>query len=162
MDIKILEAGDGGDMSINGNDLAVVFGVENMPYIGMFGGASWFGNDLLLQDTDLIFSSETEQLLINTALNSAGRVEIEAAIKRDLQFLINDVEGTELIVQTQITSDNRIEIRVNFGGTTFYMLWNPSQQAGLSAPHAPTETYYVTEDGVDYYVTEDLADIYIY
>jgi hypothetical protein len=63
MDLAIIETGNGGDLQLVGNDLAMVNGIENMPYLGMFGGNieestvnkveklqsfDWWGNNLLM------------------------------------------------------------------------------------------------------------------
>jgi hypothetical protein len=128
MDVELTEYGNGGDLRILGNDVVVNYGVENMPYIAMFGGAKWWGNELLLQDLDLQFLSETNALLLTTPLSSQGRQLIDAAVRRDLQFLVNDVPNTVLITETIITDDNRLSIYVNFGGAQFYALWNPDTQ----------------------------------
>ena len=37
-DLQIIENGDGGDAVLNGNDLSIIDGFQNMPYLGMFGG----------------------------------------------------------------------------------------------------------------------------
>ncbi len=103
-DLAVIEAnGNGGDLQLVGNDLALVFGVENMPYLGMFGGNveestvnnvvrlqsfDWWGNNLLMPNNQSIqFNSVVERTLNNTPLTSAGRVIIENAIKTDLAFL---------------------------------------------------------------------------
>ncbi len=127
MDLQLTEQDSGGDLTLSGNDLAVVYGVENMPYIGTFGGADWWGNDLLFPaDSDFQFTSETEAILLTVPLNSEGRATVEAAIKRDLQFLLNDVQGTELNVSVRIADDNVLVIGVTFGGANFSLKWNPA------------------------------------
>lgn len=141
-DIQVLEQGNGGEISILGNDLVGVSGVENMPYLAMFGGdANYWGNDLLFADNESFrFTSETETLLKSVSLTSGNRILIEEAIKRDLQFLLDNVPDTVLTVQTQIISDNKLLINVDFGGIPFSMLWNPTAAAVLPAPHAPMPT----------------------
>lgn len=140
MDVTLIETGNGGDLVLSGNDLSIVDGISNMPYIAMFGGSNFWGNDLLFDNDDLRFSAETENILLTVPLNSQGRSTIEAAIKRDLQFLLNDVPNTELIVTCRIVSDNRLEIFVKFGGTEFNLLWNPQNQSlvntAITAPSA--------------------------
>jgi hypothetical protein len=83
---------------------------------------------LLLQQPDLQFLSETNALLLTTPLSSQGRELIDAAVKRDLQFLIDDVPNTKLVTETRITDDNRLSIYINFGGAEFYALWEPDTQ----------------------------------
>lgn len=130
MDLQLTEQDSGGDLTLSGNDLAVVYGVENMPYIGTFSGADWWGNDLLFPaDSDFQFTSETEAILLTVPLNSEGRSTVEAAIKRDLQFLLNDVQGTELNVTVRIADDNVLVIGVTFGGANFSLKWNPAMAA---------------------------------
>jgi len=157
MDIQVLETGNGGDIFLKGNDLVAVTGVENMPYLGTFGGdANWWGNDLLFSENETFqFTSETNVLLNNVALTSGNRLLIEEAIKRDLQFLVDNVPNTVLTVRTQIISDNRLLIDVNFGGTNFYMLWNPTEQAAKVVPYSnPTPILIWTTMINSYAITE--------
>src|SRR5690606_6946193 len=89
-DVAIGEAeGNGGDIKLLGNDLAVIYSHENQVYLALFGGnveqstpaqettettEDWWGNNLLFGgDAAKQFNSETERALNNTALNSAGR-----------------------------------------------------------------------------------------
>lgn len=103
MDVAILETGNGGDIQLIGNDLAMQGSWGNMPYFGLFGGNKgavtkqrlpneesndWWANDLLFQnDTSVQFNSLTEKKLETIALTSAGRVELEETIKEDLLFM---------------------------------------------------------------------------
>jgi hypothetical protein len=117
-DLAILESLDGGELQQVGNDLAIVTGNENQPYLAMFGGnadkSQWWGNNLIFPDLpNRQFNSLTEYALNNTPLTSAGRATIENAIKKDLLFLKPSV------VQVSIISDNHISalIRGDFGET---------------------------------------------
>jgi hypothetical protein len=125
MDIRITEQNNGGDMTLNNNDIAVVYGVENMPYLSMFGGPDFWGNDLLLQEKFRAFLARTEQVMLSAALNSQGRATIEEAAKQDLQFLLEIVPNSTLTVQTRITDDNRLEMLITFNGQEINLLWNP-------------------------------------
>lgn len=138
MDIQILESGNGGEIAISGNDLVAVTGVENQPYLGCFGGDdNWWGNELLFNANETYkFLSETEALLTQVALTSANRLLIEAAIKRDLQFLLDNVPNSTLTVRTQIQSDNRLLMNVDFSGYEFSLLWNPNSQAAKIVPYS--------------------------
>jgi hypothetical protein len=126
-DLSIIETGNGGDLQLNGNDLAVVFGIENMPYLGMFGGnveqsttteklsdaKDWWGNDLLMKSNPSIqFNSVVERTLNNTGLTSSGRVTIEEAIKKDLEFL---APQADIKVTVTITATDRIDINIRIG-----------------------------------------------
>lgn len=121
-DLAILETGNGGDVTMNGNDLAVFEQDENEIYLRMFGGNieadtkvnrlpgekdnSFWGNKLLFNnDPTISFNSLTERALNNTPLTSAGRALIENAIKKDLS-------GLNTTVSVQIVSTDRINVTV--------------------------------------------------
>jgi hypothetical protein len=124
-DLAIVETGSGGDIQILGNDLAVVTGIENMAYLGMFGGnieqstvdnvtnefsKDWWGNNLLMKsDPSIQMNSTVERTLNNTPLTSSGRLTIENAIKYDLIFL-EKVIGTKIEVSVFIISDDRVDV----------------------------------------------------
>ncbi len=117
-DISIVETGNGGDIEHNGNDFVLVDDIRNMPYLGMFGGNvipdpetaeeekqnfDFWGNELLMPADPLIqMVSITEKIMNTTALTSAGRLKIENAIKKDLEFLspVAKIEVTVTIVST--------------------------------------------------------------
>lgn len=126
-DLAVIEAnGNGGDLQLVGNDLAIVYGLENMPYLGMFGGNleestinnvvrlqsfDWWGNNLLMPNNQSIqFNSIVERTLNNTALTSAGRVIIENAIKTDLAFLSSVATITVSVI---IVSTDRINVSLS-------------------------------------------------
>lgn len=120
-DLLIYETGMGGDLLLRGNDLVGVAGYENAPYLAMFGGSDWCGNFLIPNNP---FNSQTETVLRNVNLNSAGRVAVEEAIKADLSFL-NDIPGTKWSVSTTIAGNNRLEINISINGKQFNYVWNP-------------------------------------
>lgn len=135
MDIRITEQNNGGDMTLNNNDIAVVYGVENMPYLSMFGGPDFWGNDLLLQEKFRAFLATTEQTMLSVALNSQGRAVIEEAARQDLQFLLEIVPNSTLTVQTRITDDNRLEMLITFNGQEINLLWNPQSATLVDTSH---------------------------
>lgn len=124
IDLAIIETGNGGDLQLVGNDLAVVTGVENMPYLGMFGGNVeavttnriqdaqsfdyWQNNLFMPNNQSVQFNSIVEKTLNTTPLTSAGRVIIENAIKKDLEFLTS--AGALLEVTVTIVSTDRINV----------------------------------------------------
>ena len=130
IDLLLVEYGTGADLVFDGNDLVACTGLENQPYLGMFsddGSGDYWGNALLLAGgVDNEFISHTEAALRKYALNSSGRLRIDAAINADLQFLTNDVPGTTVNVNSVIASDNRLNVTINFNGQTFLMEWNPN------------------------------------
>ena len=124
MDVKVIETGNGGDLTKNGNDLAMVFSFENMVYLALFGGNKaavtpqkrisseqafdyWANSLLFPEDTGLQFNSITEKTLETTALTSVGRLTIEDAVKSDLEFM---AAFAEVSVSSQIVSSDRIDI----------------------------------------------------
>lgn len=134
VDVQIIENLNGGDAQLSGNDFAICYGIENMVYLAMFGGnpgyptlkrkpgemaGDWWGNLLLMGDTPTQqANSYTEAALNNVSLTSAGRVLIEDAIKKDLDFMKSF--GT-LSVDVSIVSDDRIKVIIKIiekiGGT---------------------------------------------
>lgn len=141
MDIQLTENGNGGAFTLNINDLSVVYGVENMPYLAMFGGSDWWGNTLLFPNNpSRRFLSETQAVMLSTALNSSGRLAIENAIKRDLSFLLDMFPDATLIVETKIVSDDRLSIFISFNGQEISLLWNPQSRILVDVGTCPIIT----------------------
>jgi phage gp46-like protein len=127
-DIALYETSDGGDLFISNNDLGSTETLIHQIYISLFGGNveastkgnelssekryDWWGNSLIFGDRqEKQFNSETERVLNNTVLNSAGRLEIEQSVKNDLKFLQNVVD---MKINIQIVNQNRVNILVQF------------------------------------------------
>lgn len=122
MDLLIKETMNGGDSQLQAGDLVLTYGIETAMYVAMFGGnpghstntrqlekenLDWFGNSLLFPNSPLIqINSETEYVLRTVALNSSGRIDIENAIKRDLDFI---KAFGKLSVSVSIVSDDFIK-----------------------------------------------------
>lgn len=124
MDLRLIETGNGGDLIRIINDLNVINGLSNYPYIALFGGNvaqstpqfrevgeesfDWFGNVFL--DKTIQFNSATERTLNEVALNSSGRVQIEDAIKEDLEFFrkFGDIK-----VSTSIVATDKLKINIS-------------------------------------------------
>jgi hypothetical protein len=124
-DIELYEGGNGGELRLNGNDLNWVDGISNMPYMSCFGGNDWWGNDLLDEGRGIRFTAETEDIINSTPLSSNGRLKIEQAIIRDLQYLKAEFPTEKLIVSVSIVSEKRIDITVNLAGKEMFLVWNP-------------------------------------
>jgi hypothetical protein len=120
-DILIYETGNGGDLLLRGNDMATVTGLENSPYLALFGGSNWWGNYL----TDNKFLSLTEDTLLDVALTSSGRKKIEDAILKDLEYL-NNIDA-EYSVSVTIAGANRVSMEININGDLFMMQWSPDE-----------------------------------
>ena len=125
VDLLLYETGNGGDLLMQGIDLAGVYGIENMLYMAMFGGDDWFGNALFQPENP--YQCRTEKALNTVTLNSAGRVKIQQAVDADLAFL-KDIPGTTLTTSVTIASDNKVKIVIALNGKTVYMLWDPNQR----------------------------------
>jgi len=120
-------AGNGGDLQLLGNDLAIVYGQENQIYLALFGGNveqntpatntraaqrfDWWGNSLLMpNDSQRQFNSSTERVLKTTSLNSAGRIKIENAVKDDLKYLTE--LGAKVTVTVSLPGINTVKIEI--------------------------------------------------
>lgn len=127
MDLLIIETGNGGDCLLQGNDLAVANGYENMPYLSMFSGEDWWGNDLLLNEgDDFKYNATTERVMKEVALNSSGRIAIEAAMNADLAFFKKYEPDTAIKVSTSIVNADRLDTKIDLVGQAIYFQWNPS------------------------------------
>ena len=149
MDVQVIEnSGNGGDLVKTDKDIVTIEGLQNMPYIALFGGNvqastpterleselafDWWGNNLLHpNELAAQFNSETERRLLEVSLNSAGRIQIEEAIRKDLEFMS---EFSTVEVSASIISTDRIEILVriqepdNLEGNAFIFLWDATNQ----------------------------------
>lgn len=147
MDLRIVETFDGGDAVLKGNDLEIVSGFQNMPYIGLFGGNieestrtynegeqrfDFWGNTLFHdQDSKIQFNSDTERILAQVALSSSGRLLIEQAVKRDLSFMGDFSSVTSSV---SIIDNNRIKIHIiiqepeNVQSNEFTYIWDSTEQ----------------------------------
>lgn len=147
MDIKILETGNGGDLEKKTKDLSLVYGLENMPYLALFGGNveastpikrnegeqafDFWANTLLMSNNPGIqFNSFTERVLNNTPLTSAGRILIEQAVKKDLEFMKKFAEVT---VSVTIPATDKLEIGIKLLEPTnrqrreFIFIWDATR-----------------------------------
>ena len=91
----------------------------------------WWGNQLFFpNDQDEWFNSELEHTLNTTALNGAGRVIIEEAIKSDLSFFNS---FADISVAVTILSDDKVEIYILLEQTgdsnsEFRFVWDATKQ----------------------------------
>jgi phage gp46-like protein len=131
-DIALFESGSGGDFSIVNNDLLMGETLYQQIYIALFGGNvqestkasyletedryDYWGNSLIWKDVKTKqFNSETERTILNTTLNSSGRMSIIQAIYQDLNYLVAVVT---LSVDVEILDTNSLRIIVNISGKT--------------------------------------------
>lgn len=144
IDFSVYESGSGGDLILKGNDLSTTTSWYNMPYIALFGGNvaqltpterpdgeqqfDFWGNTLLFANTpEIQYNSRTEKILNETPLNSAGRVRIEQAVKKDLDFM---TQFADIEVEVTLTGVDRVRIDLqvteleNETSTIFTYLWD--------------------------------------
>lgn len=156
MDLSVVETGNGGDLVKGGQDLKVVYGFENMPYLALFGGNveadtpterleneqafDWWGNSLLFpNEPSLQLNSQTERALRNVPLTSSGRQLIEEAVKADLDFMR---PFAEVSVSVTIPAHDRVKIAVtlrepdNLQEKEFIYIWDATEQ-GLAGSFVP-------------------------
>lgn len=142
IDLKIYDTDDGGDIFLRGNDMVTVEGFVNMPYIAMFGGNvkentparrevgqqafDYWGNAFLANEA-IQYNSNTERVLQEVALSSSGRILIEEAVKKDLQFMQAFAEVT---ISVEVTGNDKIQINIkiqepdNLQAKQFVYVWD--------------------------------------
>jgi hypothetical protein len=156
MDLRIIETGNGGDVLLSGNDLAVDYTFETMIYLALFSGNpgystptdrlptemayDWWGNTTLLPNQPLLqFNSLTEFTLNTTTLNSAGRITIQNAVIADLGFMADFAEITVAVVIPTVDTVNitiRLQKPDNLQETSFIFVWDATIQA-LTGAYVP-------------------------
>lgn len=129
MDIEIYESGDGGEMSIQNDDLALSSSLLQTAYLALFGGNTesstrgdelpeqyrndYWANTLLFKtEKEKQFNSETERTLNEVALNSSGRQKIVNSIKSDLKVL-DGIATYNVEVSIQTIDKVSIFVQVN-------------------------------------------------
>ncbi len=160
MDLKLIESGNGGDVVRLGNDLSIINGFQNMPYLAMFGGNpeqntpttrkpteqafDYWGNSLLFANQpEIQFNSNTERALSNTALNSAGRITIQNAVISDLKFMEKFAKVT---VEVSLVNVDRVQIFIriikldNLEATEFIYIWDSTQQELITGDSSQSTT----------------------
>jgi len=124
-DLKLVETFDGGDLVLNGNDLQVIDGFQNMIYLALFGGNVeqstkqynedeerfdfWANSLLTLDSPNIQYNSETERTLNEVSLNSRGRLLIEQSAKKDLEFM---QDFSNITVSVTILASDKVGIKV--------------------------------------------------
>lgn len=129
MDLAVIEnSGNGGDIVFKNNDLVIVNGFENMPYLAMFGGTQWWANDLIFfNDESKQFKQLTQKVLETVALNSSGRISIQNAVVSDLKFM---QDFATVNVEVSIISDDKVLINIqlirkdNLQKTELIYIWD--------------------------------------
>lgn len=156
-DVLLIEDGNGGDLILNGNDIQLTNGFQNMPYLALFGGNVGFptveqtsqgqnfdfwGNYFLNPDNKSIwYNSLTEQLLAVTALSPLTRIQIEENVKKDLEFM---GKFAEISVSVSLVLVDRIRISItilepdNVTSNEFVYIWDATESELSTGDIAPT------------------------
>lgn len=151
-DVTIYETGQGGDLFLMGNDVEKTSALWNMIYLGLFGGNveqstptlrpedeqmfDFWGNALLAGDTpEIQYNSLTERTLNQTAINSAGRIKVEQAMKQDLKFM---ADFAEVEVSVSLIGVDRVKLSVQVNEPTnqqakeFVFIWDSTKQEAIT------------------------------
>lgn len=147
-DLLMKESNNGGDLVLEGNTLKLANSFQNMPYLGCFGGnveastvgpkedgeqaQDWWGNYLLMsQQPEVQHNSIFERTITQVALSSAGRLQLERAVKEDIKFM----EAFALVTVTATIEDaDRVKIYIelqepdNLQSTVFVYIWDNAEQ----------------------------------
>lgn len=147
MDLELIESGDGGELVKKTKDLSVINGFENLAYLAMFGGNvqastpivrleneqafDWWGNSIFFpNDPVQQFNSQTERVLMQTALNSTGRVAIQSAVNADLLFMapfsITTV-NVSIVDTDKVIIGIRLQQPDNLQSKDFIYLWDATR-----------------------------------
>jgi hypothetical protein len=147
-DILMFMSLDGGEISVQENDIALSEVLYNQVLLALFGGnieastsgnepagvmrEDWWGNSLLFpNDPASQFNSQTEKVLMECVLNSSGRIAIQRAVEADLQYLKSIANISTNVV---ILSTNRVQIEVvlteptNQENKQFVFLWDNAKK----------------------------------
>lgn len=146
-DILLSEKFDGGDYTLTSNDLKVIEGFQNMPYLAMFGGNveqdttperaneqefDFWGNRLFYPSNQSFWvNSLTERLLKATPLTTSTRIEIEQQVKADLSCM-DSFAITEVVVSLVSIDRVRIYIKITQPElneeSEFRYIWDATKQ----------------------------------
>lgn len=187
MDLQLIETGNGGDLVLKGqivsletlknapprvNDLVLIYGFENMIYIGLFGGNvaqstpetrapneqcfDWWGNTLLMPNLPTQqFNSETERALNSYSLTSGNLIFIQNAVNADLEFMQPFAKVT---VNVAIIGVDKVRLQIlvkepgNITDKEFLYIWDGTKQDLIGSPNyqAPPNPPAPQEDGLQY------------
>jgi hypothetical protein len=143
-DLLLYKTGNGGEVLILNNDLNLVETLYQQCFLLLFGGnveanttgselnsqirEDWWGNKLFFNTLkDKQFNSDTERVLTNVVLNTSGRIDIERAVKKDLESL---KKIANISINVVILSESKIEINItliqlsNLQDKTFQFIWD--------------------------------------
>lgn len=151
-DILLYLIGDGGEITVDSDDIGLIEVLYNQVLLALFGGnveastlgneipgqirEDWWANPLLFpNDPGSQFNSLTEKALNEEVLNSTGRTNIGRAVDADLQYLKTIANISTNVV---ILSTNKVQISVtlsqpgNLQDKTFVFIWDNAKNELIS------------------------------
>jgi len=178
MDLLLQITPEGFDLVYTGSDLQVTDGLENFLVLSLFGGnveastpsqrvpsepdfSYWANSVLWPNDPEQQLNSETERVLINTALNSAAITTIQRAVEDDLQWMRTFCEISVTVTIPTLDTVN-IDIRLgrpgNLQDLRYQFIWSATLQS-LSVPgatRAPRRNT-ITTPGLDHTLNQSFG-----
>lgn len=147
-DLHLYESGNGGELLLLNNDLVLSETLFQTIYLALFGGnfeASTTGEEIAGQErfdfwaNDLLFktqkskqmNSETERILTEVTINTAGRLKIKSAVEQDLNFLKKIINFE---VDVVILGTDKIKILIimssisNQSDKVFQFIWDNAKK----------------------------------
>lgn len=148
MDLELTGNENGPDLIMKSRDLSVIEGFQTAIMLALFGGNveqstptervvgeqnfDWWGNSLLLPNNKSEqFNSLTERVLSTASLGSAGRIQIENAVKTDLEFMKS---FAKIEVEVSVAGVNKVAIVIkvnqpnNIQGNQFLFMWDAAKK----------------------------------
>lgn len=119
-DVLLVQTPDDGDINVMGGLVEMDAGLRTAAYISLFGGNeddsgadksphNWWGN--IGQRRQI--RSETQHLLQSIPATSGNLLRVEAAVKRDLQWLLSDNVAKTITARAIIPAYNQVKIIVS-------------------------------------------------
>lgn len=137
MDLRIIENGNGGDLVFANGDIETTSEVYNQPYLAHFGGnkdvsednglhVDFWGNTLLLPNNEQ-FISEFERAINTIPLSSSGRVKLETAAKKDLEYLSGFATTNTVVSITGVDKIKLMNKIMQGNNKNFAYIWDTAK-----------------------------------
>ena len=121
-DVLLFQSDDGGNVRFENGQAVPADGLETTVYLSLFGGnerdsggtdgeeLQWWGN-LIEEEDDRKYRSETQYLLRSIPAITGNLVRIQDAVERDLAWL--SVIASEVSVSVTMPGVNSVRIEIN-------------------------------------------------
>jgi len=118
-DILLFQTDDGGEIELINGFVTLTDDLQTAAYISLFGGETWFGNEL--QETDAAkIQSTTGKAINETPPGSGGLLIIEDAVRADLAWLVTENLASSVDAEATLTGstlDLEVSIEYDTGET---------------------------------------------